>query len=236
MDPRNQPVVGAGRRSRHLASPVTSRGERGRALSPFPAVAMAFLLVAGCGLARGEERAEVVAGSSMTLKLEQTLHSERHGSGDPFTATVAEPLTAEGRVLVPRGATVHGGVVELSEDPPRVQLAFHALEVRGERHELEAELVHITPRKHSEMTDEAAKIGGGAAAGAVLGGVIGGNVKGAVIGAAAGAAAGTGLALATKDTHVYLPAGSLLKLRLDRALQVRLEEPEVPPDREAGGS
>ena len=72
--------------------------------------------------------------------------------------------------------------------------------------------------RRSEMKDEAAKIGGGAAAGAVLGGAIGGDVKSAAIGAAAGAAAGTGVAMASKEKWAVLPAGSRLVLRLEEPL------------------
>lgn len=200
-----------------------------------PGFTAALVLLAGCGLARGENRADVPAGTSLTLGLEQTLNSERHGPGHTFTATVTDPVTGEGEVLIPAGARVEGEVLHFSEDPPRLELAFREIEVRGETHDLEAELVGVTPRRHSEMTDEGVKIGGGAAAGALLGGLIGGDVKGAVIGAAAGAAAGTGVALATKESHAYLPAGTRLRLRLDEALRVKLAEgDEEEPSGEEG--
>lgn len=188
--------------------------------------ALAFLTASACGVATAGERAEVPAGTVLTVRLDQTLSSQRHGSGTAFSATVTDPVTEEGRILIPAGATVGGEVLEVSEDPPRLRVAFREIEVRGEKHLLEAELASVTPRRHSEMKDEGAKIGGGAAAGALLGGVIGGDAKSAVIGAAAGAAAGTGVALATKESHVYLPAGSLFRLELDEPLRVSLEEPQ----------
>jgi outer membrane lipoprotein SlyB len=92
---------------------------------------------------------------------------------------------------------------------------------------LEAEPTIVRLAEHSEMKDEGAKIGGGAAAGAVIGGAVGGNVKSAAIGAAAGAAAGTGVALATKERYAYLPAGAKLNLQLDESLLVPLVA-EVP--------
>ncbi len=188
--------------------------------------ALAFFAAGACGVATAGEKAEVPAGTPLTVSLDQTLSSERHGSGTTFSATVTDPVTQEGEILIPSGATVRGEVLELSEDPPRLRVAFQEIEVRGEKHLLEAELASVTPRRHSEMKDEGAKIGGGAAAGALLGGVIGGDAKSAVIGAAAGAAAGTGVALATKETHVYLPAGSIFRLELDEPLTVSLVEPE----------
>lgn len=188
--------------------------------------ALAFLLASACGVASAGERAEVEAGTSLTVRLDQTLNSDRHGSGSVFSATVTDPVTEGDRVLIPAGSKVRGEILEFSKDPPQLGVAFKEIEVRGETHLLEAEVASVTPRRHSEMKDEGAKIGGGAAAGALLGGVIGGDAKGALIGAAAGAAAGTGVALATKESHAYLPAGSLFRLELDRPLDVSLEDPE----------
>lgn len=188
---------------------------------------LAFFLAGACGIAAAGERVEVPAGTSLTVSLDQTLNSERHGSGDAFSATVTDPVTAGDRIAIPSGAKVQGEILEFSEDPPRLRVAFKEIEVRGETHLLEAELASVTPSRHSEMKDEGAKIGGGAAAGALLGGVIGGDAKGALIGAAAGAAAGTGVALATKESpHAFLPAGSIFRLELDQPLEVRAEEPE----------
>ena len=187
---------------------------------------LSVFLAAACGIASAGERAEVPAGTALTVRLDQTLNSERHGSGSAFTATVTDPVTEEGEIAIPSGSKVHGEILEFSKDPPRLRVAFKEIEVRGETHLLEAELASVTPRRHSEMKDEGVKIGGGAAAGALLGGVIGGDAKGALIGAAAGAAAGTGVALATKESYAYLPAGSIFRLELDKSLEVSLEEPE----------
>jgi uncharacterized membrane protein len=53
--------------------------------------------------------------------------------------------------------------------------------------------------------EDAAKVGGGAAAGAVIGGVVG-KTKGAVIGGVAGAAAGAVIATQTKTRDVVVKA------------------------------
>lgn len=183
--------------------------------------ALALVALAACGTAVAGDLVEVPEQTSMKVKLEQTLNSDLNGPGDHFAATVTESIYGpEGLVLIPAGSPVRGTVAMIQEDPPSMQLEFNEIDVRGDTHPIRVELVSVTPRKHSEMKDEGAKIGGGAAAGAILGGVIGGDAKGAVIGAATGAAAGTGVALATKDTHVYLPAGSLMNLRLTQSIEV----------------
>jgi hypothetical protein len=193
--------------------------------------ALALVAVAACGPAVAEDLVEVPAQTSMKVELQQTLNSNRNGAGDQFTATVVESVYGpEGEELIPAGSDVMGTITDIQEDPPNIQLQFQELMVGGEIHPIRVELVSVTPRKHSEMKDEGAKIGGGAAAGAILGGVIGGDAKGAVIGAAAGAAAGTGVALATKDTHVYLPAGTLMNLRLTESIKV--EKPAAPESAE----
>jgi len=195
--------------------------------------ALAVVAAAACGSAVAGDLVQVPEQTSMKVKLEQTLNSDVNGPGDPFAATVTETVYGpEGSALIPAGSAVRGTVTSIQEDPPKIQLAFNEIDVRGESHPIQVELVSVTPRKHSEMRDEGAKIGGGAAAGAILGGVIGGDAKGAVIGAAAGAAAGTGVALATKDSHVYLPAGSLMNLRLTQPLEVTRPDRDGSPDRE----
>lgn len=186
---------------------------------------------AACDPAVAVDRLEVPSQTSMKVELQQTLNSERNGPGDQFKAAVSESVYGPGgEVLIPAGSSVWGMVTDIQEDPPNLQLEFQEMDVRGETLPINVELVSVTPRKHSEMRDEGAKIGGGAAAGAILGGVIGGDAKGAVIGAAAGAAAGTGVALATRDTHVYLPAGTLMNLRLARSIRVQKPSEEDAPD------
>jgi len=189
--------------------------------------AIAVVALAACGSAVAGDLVEVPEQTSMKVELGQTLSSDQNGPGDQFTASVLETVYGpEGQALIPAGSTVRGTITDIQEDPPSIQLQFQELDVRGDTHPIRVELVTVTPRKHSEMRDEGAKIGGGAAAGAILGGVVGGDAKGAVIGAAAGAAAGTGVALATKKTHVYLPSGSLMNLRLTESIKVeRLTEP-----------
>ena len=196
-----------------------------------PAILAAAVVTAACGDAIAREREEVPTATEMTVDLSHTITSERHGTGDEFSAVVKyDVIAGTGEVLIPAGSEVRGHLTDLSEDPPRLGLSFDRIEVRGEDHDLSAELVSVTPREHSEMKDEGAKIGGGAAAGALLGAVIGGGAKEAVIGAAAGAAAGTGVALATKEKHVYLPAGSVFKIRLVDPLEVLPPEAESAED------
>jgi len=185
---------------------------------------IAVAALAACGVGVAADQAEVPAGTMMKIRLNQTLDSDHHGPGSGFTATVSTALFGEdGETLVPVGSLLQGKILTLQEDPPRIQLEFTNIEIRGETKSLEASLVEFTPTKQSEMKDEGKKIGGGAAAGALIGGLVGGDVGGAAIGAVAGAAAGTGAALLTRHSHVFVPAGSIFQLELFRSLTVPLE-------------
>jgi hypothetical protein len=64
---------------------------------------------------------------------------------------------------------------------------------------------------------EAGKIGAGAGVGAILGGILGG-AKGALLGILIG---GGGTIAATPGKDVTLPAGTILRVKLDQPIQVR---------------
>jgi uncharacterized membrane protein len=66
------------------------------------------------------------------------------------------------------------------------------------------------------IRDEVGTAGGGAGVGAVIGGLLGG-VKGAVLGAVIGAG---GAIAATEGKDIHLPAGSILRIRLDSPVNV----------------
>jgi len=82
----------------------------------------------------------------MKIRLNQTLDSDQHGPGSGFTATVSTALFGEeGQTLIPVGSLLHGKILTLQEDPPRVQLEFTDIEVRGESKNLDASLVELLP-------------------------------------------------------------------------------------------
>src|SRR5215470_9073109 len=52
------------------------------------------------------------AGTWITVHVNQPLSSDHNQPGDAFTATLAQPLVASGRVIARRGQTVAGRVAE----------------------------------------------------------------------------------------------------------------------------
>jgi len=169
----------------------------------------------------------VPAGTVLHLTLDQELGTRENEKGDTFTATVASPVSAEGRVVVPQGATVHGEVTAVQKSGGAGQEAvlkvdFKDLRAGGRTYPLQATLTKANPEKKSRTSagQAAAEIGAGTAAGAILGRIVGGNKTGTFVGAAVGAAAGTAIVLGTQDVDAVLPAGSAMEIRLDAPIRV----------------
>jgi hypothetical protein len=188
---------------------------------------LAFVWACGPLDAEEGEFAEVPSGTSLEIQLDETLSTRTTRVGSPISGSVSQPVIYDGVVVIPKGARVGGVVTSISREPPAVSAELDALRVDGTLYSIRGVVTEAAMVRRSEMKDEAAKIGGGAAAGAVLGGAIGGNVKSAAIGAAAGAAAGTGVALATKERWAILPAGSRLAMRMEEPLRLALTRPET---------
>ncbi len=183
------------------------------------------------GLGANEENfAEGPSGTGLEVVLDRGVNTKSTQAGAAVSASLKAPVRIGANVVIPSGSVLHGTITAISEQPPSMTAVFTALEIGEDMFVLDAQPTTVRLAEHSEMTNEGAKIGGGAAAGAVLGGVIGGNVKGAVIGAAAGAAAGTGVALVTKDHWAYLPSGSRLHVQLVAPIHIPLPEDEAAED------
>ena len=97
----------------------------------------------------------------------------------------------------------------------KMTLSFDKLSVNGKDYAIKAMATNAF--ESGGIRDEAARVGAAGAAGAVIGGVIGG-VKGAVIGAAVGSG---GVIAATDGKDVKLTPGTIIRVRLDRAVDVR---------------
>ena len=189
---------------------------------------LVWVAAACSGLGASEEKfAEVPSGSSLTARLAEGVNTKVTRPGQALTAVVSEPIVVGGETVIPADAVLAGTVVAISEEPPSMTIEFTEIQTVAGTLVMIAKPTIVRLAKHSEMKDEAAKIGGGAAAGAIVGGVVGGDVKGAAIGAAAGAAAGTGVALATKDRWAALPAGSRVSVQLAESLSVPVSDLET---------
>ena len=62
--------------------------------------------------AEGAAAIVVPAGTELTVRLESPVGSKTSNEGDPFEATVTEPVMAGGNVAIPKGASASGVVTQ----------------------------------------------------------------------------------------------------------------------------
>jgi len=162
----------------------------------------------------------VPAGQELDVRLGTTLSSKTAKVEQRFEATTVADLTQNGSVLIPAGSTVRG-VVSAVDPADRIHragsmtLSFDEMTVRGRTYDMRAMATNIF--ESGGIRDEGTTAGIGAGAGAILGGVLGG-LKGAILGAVIGAG---GAIVATEGKDIELPAGSIIRIRLDSSMSVR---------------
>lgn len=165
------------------------------------------------------DRGSIPVGQEMDVRLSNSLSSETAMPEQRFEATTVVDLMQDGRVLVPAGSVVQGIVMDVDkagrvDRDGSLTLAFDRIRVRGRDHEMRATATQVFESKG--IRAEAGTAGIGAGAGAIVGGIIGG-LKGAVIGAAIGAG---GAIAATDGKDISLPAGSIVRIRMDTPVRV----------------
>ncbi len=165
----------------------------------------------------------VPAGTVLTVRLGQAVGSKISTAGQTFTATLATPVSVDGKTAIPAGATASGTVVDAKplgrfKGGASLELRLTSITVNGSDQSISTSAVTRTEKGKGKRT--AVLAGGGAGLGALIGGLAGGG-KGAAIGALAGAGAGTGGAAFTGNKDVVLPAESALSFKLEQPLQVK---------------
>lgn len=161
-------------------------------------------------------------GTSLSIRLIDSIDSDKNKPGDTFRATLDSPLSAEGRVVVPKDADVEGTVQELKSaghfaGRSGIVLSLTKLSFNGKDYQIETN--EYSQEGNSRGKRTAATVGGGAAVGALIGGLTGGG-KGALIGAGVGAGAGTGVQAVTKGQQVRLASETVLEFRLNAPVTV----------------
>lgn len=169
---------------------------------------------------RASARGDVPVGTEFDVRLSSSLSSDTAQVEQRFEATTMVDLMEGDRVLVPAGSTMRGVISSVQkagrlERKGSLTLAFDQITIRGRERPIRAT---VTQALESEgVRGEAGKIGTGAGVGAIIGGILGG-FKGALAGILIG---GGGTIAATEGKDVELPAGTVLRVRLDAPLDVR---------------
>lgn len=219
-------------------------------MSPFARIALLFMLVAPVGCATmnqggtpgatgttgttppqtaeppaptqvsGSEPGTIPVGQQLDVRLQEQLSSETAQVEQRFEATTAADLMQDGRVLVPAGSLVRGVVRNVDkagrvDRTGRLTLAFDQIVINGREYPMRGIATQVF--ESGGIRDEVGTAGAGAGAGAVVGGLLGG-LRGAIVGAIVGAG---GVIAATEGADVTIPAGAIVRIRLDTPIQVR---------------
>jgi hypothetical protein len=160
----------------------------------------------------------VPAGTEFDVRLQTSLSSETATVEQRFEATTVLDYTVDRTVVVPAGSVVRGFVSSVRQAGKLdrragLTLSFDELRVDNRSYRMRAV---VTRAFDGKLGDDTARIGAGAAVGAIIGGILGGG-KGALLGVLVG---GGGTMAASDGTDVSLPAGTILRIRLDEAVQV----------------
>ena len=161
----------------------------------------------------------VPVGQELDVRLQTPLSSETSTVEQRFDATTVVDVMQNGRVLIPAGSIVRGVVADVKR-PGRIDrqgsltLSFDQIEVRGRMHQIRGLATQVF--ESGGIREEAGTAGAGAGVGAVVGGIFGGW-SGAVLGAVIGAG---GAIVATEGKDIHLPAGSIIRVRMDSPLRL----------------
>ena len=168
-------------------------------------------------------RVVIPAGTNIQVRVDQDLGSKISRTGDTFSATVAHPVTVNGRVVIPQGASAEGLVADakpLGRFAGGAQLALRLERVQVGSHSFPVMTSTIASVEKGKGKRTGAMAAGGGALGAIIGGIAGGG-KGALIGALAGAGAGTAGSAFTGNKNIVIPAETLLTFRTQQAVTMQ---------------
>jgi hypothetical protein len=166
----------------------------------------------------------LAAGTTLPVRITQTLDSATTQTGDKFTGVIASDIVDDGVVVLPAGAPVTGRVTEAKDaahfkGSSLLSIELTSISRKGERMDISTEPYEKQGEGRGKNTAE--KVGGGAAVGAILGGILGGG-KGAAIGATAGGGVGAGANTVTRGQQVQIPSESVVRFKLANSVIVRV--------------
>lgn len=164
------------------------------------------------------------AGTTVEIQTIDTIDAKTSQPGDEFQASLAQPLTWDGRVVVPAGANIYLRLVAAQTSGhyrgrSELQLQLARLEFQGQQYEIDSGTYTAAGGSRGKNTAE--KVGGGAVLGAIIGAIAGGG-KGAAIGAGVGAAGGGVYQGVTKAKQVRIPSETRLYFKLEKTLKIPL--------------
>ncbi|HXX45993.1 MAG TPA: hypothetical protein VEJ38_14785 [Candidatus Acidoferrales bacterium] len=169
----------------------------------------------------------IPAGTSVFVRMIDSVDSSVNEVGDTFKASLESPLLVGNTVVAPKGADAYGRLTQAKEAGKISGGAELTLELTGIR--VGGNIVPLNSTDYDVAgkgrgTQSAQRIGGGAVIGTIIGAIAGGG-KGAAIGAVAGAGTGTAVQVFTHGDKVRVPSETLLEFRLQNDVSAPLPGP-----------
>jgi hypothetical protein len=176
----------------------------------------------GAAAAQSSGFLTIPAGTRISVRTIDRIDSTENHVGDRFQASLAEPLTIDGNIVVPKDADVYGRLEESKKSgtftgKSELQLELTGIVVNGQTVPLVTGEYELKGKSRGAST--AKRTIGGAAVGSIIGAIAGGG-KGAGIGAAVGGGAGAGSEIITKGDQVKIPSETLLDFTLQQDVSI----------------
>lgn len=168
------------------------------------------------------------SGTELDVRTSEDIESSNTAVDQTFSGVVEHDiLSGSNAIIVPEGSHVVLVVREVSSGgatgSPDMVLDVQSLTVGGRQYLLSTEdLQENSGTGLGKNRRTAETVGGGAALGSIIGAIAGG-AKGAAIGVLVGAAGGAGIEVLNKGKDLRVPAETLLRFRLDRAVSLQAE-------------
>jgi len=168
------------------------------------------------------QKVSIPTGTALAVRLVDPIDSEKNQVGDTFHATLNNPITIDGQVVVPSGSDVTGHLADVKSagkfaGQSLVVLQLDSLSSGGQTYNIQTDQFKKEGSSRGKNTAE--KVGAGAGIGALIGALAGGG-KGAAIGAAAGGGVGGGVQAATKGQQIKLASETVLNFTLQTPVTV----------------
>ena len=168
----------------------------------------------------------IPSGTGLAIRINQRIDVKHSSPGERFTGVLAENVSRDGKVVLPRGTNVRG-VIDAAHRRGHfkgrsvLELRLTSIVYNGKSYPLET--ADFVASKKGKGKRSAGFIGGGAGVGMLVGGIATGGV-GLAVGGLAGGGLGTLLAGVTGNRDIVIPAESLVRFRLEDDLTVQPAE------------
>jgi hypothetical protein len=164
----------------------------------------------------------IPAGTRISIRTIDAIDSTYNLAGDRFQASLEEPLTIEGHLVVPRDALVYGRLTESTPSGTFTGRSQLRLELTGIV--VDGKMVPVVTGEYevngkSRGTSTAKRTVAGAALGAIIGAAADGG-QGAAVGASAGAGVGAASEVIVGSEQIKLPSETLIDFTLQQDLVI----------------